>query len=154
MVAKEYPGYEWCLKARRVELNQRIKGKEVLYVAYDPHAHKIARKYLPNMGKESFGEFLRFLSRKAKEDVYLILDNHPTHKSSIAKQVFEGGEVKPVWLPKNAPELNDVDKIVFSLIQREVLQNRAFSSLEEVESSIDMWIRKFNSGEIAISLQD
>ena len=154
VVAKQYAGYEWCLKAKTVGLNQRIKGKEVLFIVYDPHAHKILRMYLPDMRKENFCRFLNFLLRRAKEDVYLILDSHPSHLSNDAKRIFEEGKIKPVWLPKNAPELNDVDKIVFSLIQREVLQNRTFNSLEEVESSIDRWIRKFNSNEIAISLQD
>jgi transposase len=61
--------------------------------------------------------------------------------------------LKPEWLPINSPELNDVDRI-FSLIQREVLNNRHFSSIEEVKSAIDKWMRKFNSNEIAISLQN
>lgn len=145
LVAKEYGGYEWCLKRRMVELNQRIRGKEVLFVAYDPHRREIWRKYMPTMHKGCFVKFLEFLSRKTDEDIYLILDSHPTHRSARAKEIFGKGKIKPVWLPKHAPELNDVDKIVFSLLQREVLQNRNFASLEEIESSVDRWIKRFNS---------
>lgn len=154
LVAKEYGGYEWCLKTRIVELNQRIKGKEVLFVAYDPHNREIVRKYMPSMHKGCFIKFLKFLSRRTDEDVYLILDNHPTHRSKGAKEIFGKGKIKPVWLPKHAPELNDVDKIVFSLLQREVLQNRNFASLEEIETSVDRWIKRFNSHEIAPRLQN
>ncbi|MFN4133219.1 MAG: IS630 family transposase [Candidatus Hadarchaeales archaeon] len=154
VVAKEYGGYEWCLKARTIGLNQRIKGKEVLFVAYDPHKREIVREYMPSMHKRYFTEFLETLSRRAHEDIYLILDNHPTHKSEDAKQVFGRGKIKPVWLPKHAPELNDVDKIVFSLLQREVLQNRNFASLNEVKSSIDRWMKEFSSREIISCLQN
>jgi transposase len=154
LVAKEYGGYKWCTKARLIGLNQRIKGKEVLFAAYDPHKREILRKYMPSMRKEYFVEFLKFLSRKSGEDVYLIIDNHPTHKSEGAKGVFKEGKIKPVWLPKHAPELNGVDKIVFSLLQREVLQNRNFTSLEEVESSVDEWIKQFNSCKMISSLQN
>jgi transposase len=154
LVAKEYGGYEWCLNTRIVELNQQIKGKEVLFVAYDPHRHEIVRKYMPSMHKWYFTKFLEFLSHRTEEDVYLILDNHPTHRSEGAKEIFRKGKIKPVWLPKHAPELNDVDKIVFSLLQREVLQNRNFSSLEELESSVDRWIKRFNSHRIASCLQN
>jgi hypothetical protein len=55
---------------------------------------------------------------------------------------------------KESPELNDIDKIIFNLIQREVLNNRAFNSLKEVEAAIDKWIKEFNSNKIAISLQN
>ena len=47
-----------------------------------------------------------------------------------------------------------IDKIIFNLIQREVLNNRIFSSIKEVEAAIDKWIKKFNSNKIAISLQN
>jgi len=45
-------------------------------------------------------------------------------------------------------------KIIFNLIQREVLNNRAFNSLKEVEAAIDKWIKEFNSNKIVISLQN
>ena len=145
IVAKRYSGYEWCFQARIVKKNQRIKGKEIIFAALDPHEHKLHRKYLPNLSKESFCKFLRFLESKFNEDIYLVLDNHRTHTSKKAKEIFEnGGGLKPVWLPTHSPELNAVDA-VFSLIQREVLNNRDFASIEEVESAIDRWIRKFNA---------
>jgi transposase len=154
VVAKEYGGYEWCLKAKTVGLNQRIRGKEVLFLAYDPHGREIVREYMPSMHKQRFAKFLECLLHRTDEDIYLILDNHPTHKSEDAKRVFKEGRIKPVWLPKHAPELNDVDKIVFSLIQREVLQNRNFASLDEVKSSIDRWLKEFSSREITSCLQN
>lgn len=154
VVAKEYAGYEWCFQARIIKRNQRINGKAVLFAALDQHKHKIFWKYLPNLRKESVCKFLKFLVRKFDEDVYLILDNHPSHLSTHVKDIFiNNKKLKPEWLPANAPELNQVDRI-FSLIQREVLNNRNFPCIEEVKSAIDRWVRKFNSSEIVISLQN
>lgn len=145
IVAKRYPGYEWCFQASLVRLNQKIRGKKIMFTAFDPHEHKLYRKYFPDLRKENFHRFLKFLHGKFEEDVYLVLDNHPTHKSTKAKQMFEDGRgLKPVWLPKHSPELNAVDG-VFSLIRREVLNNRDFASIEEVEDAIDKWIGKFNA---------
>ena len=115
-----------------------------MFTAFDPHEHRLYKKYLFDMSMENFCKFLKFIRKKFDEDVYFILDNHPTHKSAGAKRIFEDGKkLKPVWLPKHSPELNAVDS-VFSLIQKEVLSNRDFSSIEEVEKAINRWIRKFN----------
>lgn len=153
IVAKRYPGYEWCFRADIVKKNQRIKGKKTMFIAFDYHEHKLYRKYLLDLLKENFHKFLKFVKGKFTEDTYLILDNHPSHRSKKARQMFENGDLKPVWLPKHSPELNAVDRIL-SLIRREVLNNRDFRSIEEVENAIDRWIRKFNRNEIAIMLQD
>jgi transposase len=96
IVAKQYVGYEWCFKPRIVKLNQRIKGKAVLFLALNPHKHLLFRKYFPNLRKESFYEFLRYISTQYQEDIYLILDNHPSHRSIPAKEIFSEGKVKPV----------------------------------------------------------
>lgn len=145
IVAKRYPGYEWCFQAGVVKKNQKIKGKKVMFAALDSHQHRIYRKYLPDISKENFCTFLKFLKNRFNEDIYLVLDNHPTHRSKKAKEIFEDGKrLKPQWLPTHAPELNAVDGI-FSRIQREVLNNRHFATIEEVEEAIDGWIRKFNA---------
>jgi hypothetical protein len=74
IVAKEYPGYEWCFQARIIKRNQKISGKAVPFTALDSHGHKVFRKYLPNLRKESVCKFLKFILKKFDEDVYLILE--------------------------------------------------------------------------------
>lgn len=54
IVAKEYAGYEWCLKAKLIPINQRIKGKATIYMLYNPKTKEIYRKYLNDLKKESF----------------------------------------------------------------------------------------------------
>jgi transposase len=138
IVAKRYPGYEWCLKSRLIRKNQRIKGKTIMFAAFQPHCHKIYRNYFNRLSKENFRKFLNYLDRKFTEDIYLILDNHKSH---LLKE--KPKKIKFAFLPTNSPKLNQMDS-QFSLIQREVLQNSCFKTIEEVKDSIDKWIRAFN----------
>lgn len=138
IVAKRYAGYEWCFKSALIEKNQRINGKAVMFAAYNPHKHRIYRKYFDKLTKENFKEFLNYLNKLINEDTYMILDNHRSHWLGIQYK-----KIKFAFLPTNAPKLNQMDA-QFSLIQREVLSNQSFRSIREVEASIDKWIRTFN----------
>jgi glycolate oxidase len=63
------------------------------------------------------------------------------------------GKIKAVQLPKHAPELNDVDKIVFSLPEG----GSAKQELHIIgggQSSVDEWIKQFNSCKMVSSLQN
>jgi hypothetical protein len=88
IVAKEYPGYEWCFKPRIIKKNEKINGKAVIFAALNPHKHRIFWKYFPNLKKESVCKFLKFISKKFNEDIYLILDNHPSHFIKLYKRYF------------------------------------------------------------------
>ena len=143
IVAKAFAGYEWCLKARVVPINQRIRGKATIYMLYNPITKEVYRKYLNDLKKENFCKFLDFIDKKFKEDIYLILDNHGSHKSKIVQEKLkQTKKIKLEFLPANSPELNRVED-VFSLIQKEVLNNRCFNSIAEVKQAIDRWIIKF-----------
>jgi transposase len=54
MVAKEYLGYEWCLEARIVLRNQKIKGKFYVYWFYDWHDKKLYKRYFDKLSKKNF----------------------------------------------------------------------------------------------------
>ncbi len=137
LVAKAYPGYEWCFKARVIPLNQKIKGKCCLFLFYDSHQKKIHKFYFDKASKSNFLQSLKLLSRRIKDRIYLILDNSTIHK-------LRGDEIpnniKLVFLPTYSPELNLIEPI-FSLIEREILWNQRFKSIEEVKQSINKWIK-------------
>ncbi|MGB9622994.1 MAG: IS630 family transposase, partial [Candidatus Bathyarchaeia archaeon] len=137
LVAKAYSGYEWCFKARVIPLNQRIKGKYYLFLFYDPHRKKIYRFYFDRASKSNFLRSLKLLSKRVKDRIYLILDNSIIHK---LRRDEIPTNVKLVFLPTYSPELNLIEPI-FSLIEREILWNQRFKSIEEVKQSIDKWIR-------------
>jgi hypothetical protein len=65
IVAKEYPGYEWCFKPRIIKKNEKINGKAVIFAALNPHKHRIFWKYFPNLKKESVCKFLKFISKNS-----------------------------------------------------------------------------------------
>lgn len=145
LVAKEYPGYEWCFKAREVKLNQKIKGKCYLYGFLDAHNKLFYARYFEKLRKKSFFKYLGWISRKMGDIAYVILDNATIHPDpridADVKKVPEN--VRLVFLPKHSPKDNRVED-VFSLIQKEVLDNRKFSGTDEVKAAVQKWIRNFN----------
>lgn len=145
LVAKEYLGYEWCFKARVVKANQKIKGKIYLYGFMDAHRRVFYARFFEKLRKKNFFTCLRWVSGRIDDTVYMILDNAPVHPDpnmdADVKKVPEN--VKLVFLPKHSPKDNRVED-VFSLIQKEVLDNRKFSGTHEVKEAVQKWIRNFN----------
>ena len=145
LVAKEYLGYEWCFKAREVQLNQRIKGKTYLYGFLDFHRKRFYARYFEKLRKKNFFSYLNRISRKTDDWVYVILDNSKIHpkpgREVDAERIPEN--VRLVFLPKHSPKDNRVED-VFSLIQRDVLDNRKFSGILEVKAAVQKWIRNYN----------
>jgi transposase len=145
LVAKEYLGYEWCFKAREVKANQRIKGKVYLYGFLDAHSKRFHARFFDELRKKNFFTSLGWISRRIGDLVYLILDNSPAHpKSHIDADMKKVPEnMRLVFLPKHSPKDNRVED-VFSLVQKEVLDNRKFSGTPEVIVAVRKWIRNFN----------
>ena len=83
--------------------------------------------------------------QKIDDVVYVILDGATIHpdptRDEDMKNVPENVEL--VFLPKHSPKDNRMED-VFSLIQKEVLDNRKFSGTDEVIASVRKWIRDFN----------
>ena len=57
---------------------------------------------------EVFIEFLKRLMHKAQHPIFLIVDNHSVHKSSMVQEFVEGtkGKLWLFYLPPYSPELN------------------------------------------------
>jgi transposase len=66
-----------------------------------------------------FIEFLRRLIRYAKRPIFLIVDGHPTHRSSEALRYVEStqGRLRLFFLPPYSPELNP-DEMVWNEVKR------------------------------------
>ncbi len=145
LVAKEYLGYEWCFKAKVVKANQKIKGKAYLYGFLDAHSRRFYARFFEKLGKKNFFTCLRWISGKLDDVVYVILDNAPIHpKPTIDADTERTPEnVRLVFLPKYSPKDNRAED-VFSLIQKEVLDNRKFSGTPEVIAAVRKWIRNFD----------
>ena len=85
-----------------------------------------------NAGK--FIEFLKRLLRNAKRPVFLIVDNHPSHR---ARKVFEfirksKGKLRLFFLPPYSPELNP-DELVWNHLKNHGVGKRIVRSREDLK---------------------
>jgi len=77
---------------------------------------------------------LRFMYRRWP--VYLILDRHPGHWNSESKRLARKLNIKLLWLPKRAPELNPMDEL-WGQIKDQVCSNHQF---EEMEDEVEIFL--------------
>jgi len=58
-------------------------------------------------------EFLRRLITGTQRPVYLIVDGHPSHRSSLVRQFLRNneGRIRLFYLPPYSPELNPDEQV-------------------------------------------
>jgi len=71
-----------------------------------------------HMNSERFIEFLKRLVYNASQPIFLIVDGHPTHKSTKVRKYIEStqGNLKLFYLPPYSPELNP-DELVWNYVK-------------------------------------
>ncbi|MGC8816851.1 MAG: IS630 family transposase [Candidatus Hadarchaeum sp.] len=149
MVVKRYGGSMWTRKKMIIiRANQRIRVRKKLHLfaAYSPHTDRIFYRFYFEAKSLQFRDFLSWLERKFEDDkLYVVLDNTKTHKAKIVKEYLSenGGAVELVFLPKGAPELNEIEN-KFSLLQKEVLNNSNFRSMKQLKMTVVKWISAYN----------
>ncbi len=69
--------------------------------------------YAGTMNAKVFIRFLKRLAHDSERPVYLVLDNHPVHKSKAVRTFVESqqGRLELHFLPPYSPELNPVEQI-------------------------------------------
>lgn len=76
--------------------------------------------------------------------VVLVLDNGPIHTSRLTRAALAQRPWLTIeWLPKYAPELNDIERSWRDL-KRHFLAHRTFQSVEHLETALDDAILKLN----------
>jgi transposase len=74
----------------------------------------------------------------------IVLDNGPIHTSRLSTNALAARPWLTVeWLPKYAPELNDIERSWRDL-KRHHLANRTFRSLDDLDSQIHRAVRNMN----------
>ena len=88
------------------------------------------------VGAQTFCEFLKRLVKGARKQIFLILDNHPIHRSKRVKKLIEelDGKLKLFFLPPYSPELN-LDELVWGHVKNKVGRRR-LSSKDEMSSKV------------------
>jgi transposase len=89
------------------------------------------------MNAGTFIEFLKRLVHNAKRPVFLIVDNHPSHR---ARKVFEfvrktKGQLRLFFLPPYSPELNP-DELVWNHLKNHGVGKRIVKSREDLKRMV------------------
>jgi transposase len=84
-----------------------------------------------------FIEFLLRLMKGAKNPIFLIVDNHPIHKTHKVQQFIEkqNGKLKLFYLPPYSPELNP-DELVWNDVKNHGLSRHLVDSLDSLVNKV------------------
>jgi transposase len=81
---------------------------------------------------------------QAAKPVILVLDNGPIHTSKLSRAALDKRPWLTVeWLPKYAPELNDIERSWRDL-KRHFLAHHTFKSVEELDATVARSIHQLN----------
>ena len=76
--------------------------------------------------------------------VVMVLDNGPIHTSKLSRAALAQRPWLTIeWLPKYAPELNDIERSWRDL-KRHLLAHRTFKSIEQLDSAVATAVDNFN----------
>jgi transposase len=86
---------------------------------------------------EVFLEFLSRLMKGAINPIFLILDNHPLHKSKVVQDycLKQNGKLKLFFLPPYSPELNP-DELVWNDVKTHELSRHLVSDLKSLRDIV------------------
>jgi len=136
---KEYGGSSWSLEQeRRVPDRQKTRGRVELAAAYFPHTGRIFTRFSEKKSSRELIELLKEVrSQYPDGKLYVILDNHRMHKSKELKaHLAVDCAIELVYTPTTSSWLNAIEQ-VFASIQKWVLNNSSFQTVEEVTGMIE-----------------
>ncbi|MCL5067647.1 MAG: IS630 family transposase [Thaumarchaeota archaeon] len=138
MTVKDYEGSSWRIEAPKISDRQEIRGRAELAAAYAPHIAKIFYRFSVKKRAYHITALLRQVRASIPKPtkLYVILDNHHMHTSSVMKKfVKEDGITELVFTPKNASWWNVIEQI-FADIQKKVLNNSSFKDVVEMKDAV------------------
>jgi transposase len=81
---------------------------------------------------------------RAPKPVVLVLDNGPIHTSKLTSAALAQRPWLTIeWLPKYAPELNDIERSWRDL-KRHFLAHQTFSSIEQLDAAVVLAVDRLN----------
>jgi transposase len=81
---------------------------------------------------------------RAAKPVVLVLDNGPIHTSKLTRAALEKRSWLTLeWLPKYAPELNDIERSWRDL-KCHFLAHQTFRSVEELDAAVALAVNRLN----------
>ena len=91
---------------------------------------------------ESFINFLERLMKNQDKPIYLIVDGHPVHRSTLVKSFVESteGKLKLFYLPPYSPELNP-DEQVWNQLKNHRIGKMILKSMEDMTEKVHSSMR-------------
>jgi transposase len=121
--------WDWC--ARELIVHTSRTKRTADFIA---HLEQLDRRYGPKPGSPRL------------KPVVLVLDNGPIHVSKAARAALAAREhwLKVEWLPKYAPELNDIE-IIWGQLKGQNLAHQTFATAEALDQAIHGAVAELNS---------
>lgn len=94
--------------------------------------------------KLHLSNILQYAKRHRIKKVILFLDHAPCHKTKTVKRFMRKHPVlKTKRLPKRAPNLNPVERLINKPLKSSVCTNRSYSSIDDVVRKERLFLRKY-----------
>lgn len=96
--------------------------------------------------KEHLKNLLKYLKRHELNRLILIMDNATTHHSRETTEFLErhSDKIRPFYLPRHAPQLNEVEGRVNRRLKRDICTNHTCRSIKEIENVTRRYLRACN----------
>src|SRR5829696_10186610 len=150
--ALTHPYLARCWARRGTELRIQAPGrakKRAMLGAFDPVRRQLLVHTSPTKRSTDFVALLDQLgaaygTAERTRPLVAVLDNGPIHTSKLTtKALAQRPWLTLEWLPKYAPELNDIERCWRDLKQHQ-LANRTFADLDALERTIPNAVAHFN----------
>lgn len=131
---------------RRQEFEYQRHGTAVLFAGLDVHEGTVAGWVTDSTRSANFVEFLGDLVAQTPTglDLHCIVDNLKAHSTAKVAEFLEANpHVHLHYTPTHASWLNQVE-LFFSILQRRLLRNGEFDSVEDLAARIIAFINDYN----------
>jgi transposase len=140
-------GYGWFPKGKRTPIKVKI-GYKAFYV-YGAVSAKNGSNFsvsFSSVNTECMNEFLKILAKNyPDQEIAVIMDGAGWHKS---KDLKIPQNIDIFLLPPYSPELNPVERF-WRYLKQNVLHNRLFETLEEIEEFLQIFLDGLQNHSIA-----
>lgn len=134
----------------RVEHEYDRGGALAYLAAYDVHRAQLFGRTAPTTGIEPFGRLVEQVMTAepyaSAERVFWVVDNGSSHRGQASVRRLEGAwpNLRLIHLPVHASWLNQIE-IVFSIIQRKVVNPNDFTNLEQITDRLAAFEDRYNT---------
>jgi len=89
---------------------------------------------------------LHYMKRKGYRHLILIMDNATFHKARATSLFLKAHRtmIKPLYLPRYAPKLNEVDGRINRQLKKDISTNHTYKNLEDLEKAARRYLTKHN----------